>query len=122
MTKKIIILFTLLIVVIIGGFYRYNSRIKNLSKNDNGKNFVKNISEKNQIDLTYKKYYKNLPKLVQKKIDEILSQNKEVTLICIWQFNSGTLKNFNKTYKKIIEINFGISKISLTMVKLVNNY
>ncbi|MDT2852805.1 hypothetical protein P7H64_12420, partial [Lactococcus lactis] len=43
------------IALIIGGFYSYNSRINNLSKTNNGKEVVKNSSEKNQIDLTYKK-------------------------------------------------------------------
>ena len=82
MMKKGIFVITIVISIelIIGGFYSYNSRINNLSKADKGKEVVKNSSEKNQIDLTYKNYYKNLPKSVQNKIDDISSKNKEVTL------------------------------------------
>ena len=86
MRKKVGVTITILIgiVVLIGGFYSYNSRINNLSKADKGKEVVKNSSEKISIDLTYKKHYKNLPKSVQNKIDDVLSKNKEVTLTCIW--------------------------------------
>ncbi|MDP1206000.1 hypothetical protein, partial [Klebsiella pneumoniae] len=57
-------------------------------------------SEKNQIDLTYKKYYKNLPKSVQNKIDDISSKNKEVTLTCIWQSDSVISEQFQQNLQK----------------------
>lgn len=102
MMKKGIFVITIVISIalIIGGFYSYNSRINNLSKADKGKEVVKNSSEKNQIDLTYKKYYKNLPKSVQNKIDDILSKNKEVTLTCIWQSDSVISEQFQQNLQK----------------------
>ncbi len=100
--KKGIFVITIVISIalIIGGFYSYNSRINNLSKADKGKEVVKNSSEKNQIDLTYKKYYKNLPKSVQNKIDDISSKNKEVTLTCIWQSDSVISEQFQQNLQK----------------------
>ncbi|WP_332373531.1 polysaccharide biosynthesis protein [Lactococcus cremoris] len=102
MMKKGIFVITIVISIalIIGGFYSYNSRINNLSKADKGKEVVKNSSEKNQIDLTYKKYYKNLPKSVQNKIDDISSKNKEVTLTCIWQSDSVISEQFQQNLQK----------------------
>lgn len=104
MMKKGIFVITIVISIalIIGGFYSYNSRINNLSKADKGKEVVKNSSEKNQIDLTYKKYYKNLPKSVQNKIDDISSKNKEVTLTCIWQSDSVISEQFQQKLTKIL--------------------
>lgn len=100
--KKGILVITIVISIalIIGGFYSYNSRINNLSKADKGKEVVKNSSEKNQIDLTYKNYYKNLPKSVQNKIDDISSKNKEVTLTCIWQSDSVISEQFQQNLQK----------------------
>lgn len=100
--KKGIFVITIVISIalIIGGFYSYNSRINNLSKADKGKEVVKNSSEKNQIDLTYKKYYKNLPKSVQNKIDDISSKNKEVTLTCIWKSDSVISEQFQQNLQK----------------------
>ena len=102
MMKKGIFVITIVISIafIIGGFYSYNSRINNLSKADKGKEVVKNSSEKNQIDLTYKNYYKNLPKSVQNKIDDISSKNKEVTLTCIWQSDSVISEQFQQNLQK----------------------
>ena len=102
MRKKVGVTITILIgiVVLIGGFYSYNSRINNLSKADKGKEVVKNSSEKISIDLTYKKHYKNLPKSVQNKIDDVLSKNKEVTLTCIWQSDSVISEKFQQNLQK----------------------
>ena len=85
MLKKGIFLIPIVISIafISGGFYSYNSRITNLPKADKVKEVVKNSSEKNQIDLTYKKYNKNLPKSVLNKKDDISSKNKEDTLTCL---------------------------------------
>ncbi|MCU5752917.1 hypothetical protein OBG91_03900 [Lactococcus lactis] len=122
--KKVGVTITILIgiVVLIGGFYSYNSRINNLSKADKGKEVVKNSSEKISIDLTYKKHYKNLPKSVQNKIDDVLSKNKEVTLTCIWQSDSVISEKFQQNLQKYYGNKFWNIKISLTMVKPVNNY